>query len=79
MFVIDTVPVDSFVREVSDNVSGQVQNTVLGDFDKIVDKAMVLSNTFKVHDFLLHHELDLLLRDRRFLGHYLTELKMDLL
>ena len=79
MFVIDTVPVDSLVREVSDDVSGQVQNTVLGDFDKIVDKTMVLSNTFKVNDFLLHHELDLLLRDRRFLGHYLTELKMDLL
>ena len=79
MFVIDTIPVDSLVREVSDDVSGQVQNTGLGDFDKIVDKTMVLSNTFKVHDFLLHHELDLLLRDWRFLGHYLTELKMDLL
>lgn len=61
MFVIDTVLVDSLVREVSDDVSGQVQNTVLGDFDKIVNKAMVLSNAFKVHDFLLHHELDLLL------------------
>ena len=61
MFVIDAVLVDSLVGEVSDNVSGKVQNTVLGDFDKVVDKAMVLSNTFKVHDFLLHHELDLFL------------------
>lgn len=61
MFVIDTVLVDSLVREVSDDVSGQVQNTVLSDFDKIVDKTMVLSNAFKVHDFLLHHDLDLLL------------------
>ena len=61
MFVIDAVFVDSLVGEVSDNVSGEVQNTVLGNFEKVVGKAMVLSNTFKVHNFLLHHELDLFL------------------
>ncbi len=79
MFVINVVPIDLSVSVISQDVFGEFGKVFLGNEGEIVEEASVFENRIQVDDFLFHEGIDLLLFGGRLLGHYLTELKIDLL